>query len=115
LVGQEIDQGIVETSQPAGFFLKKVEKSFWVSGLFVIFTYNLKTTNTMDIKTQIHQVAMTRSLIDIETSLLLNIKTNLQDRILEDFPDMDEMTKQVIRSTWKAEIANIDLELTKRN
>ena len=69
----------------------------------------------MNLKTQIHNVAMTRSLIDLETSFLLNIKSNLNKLLTEEIEGVDEMTKQIIRSTWRAEIANIDLELVKRN
>lgn len=69
----------------------------------------------MNLKTQIHNVAMTRSLIDLETSFLLNIKSNLNKLLTEEIEGVDEMTKQIIRSTWRAEIANIDLELIKRN
>jgi hypothetical protein len=68
-----------------------------------------------NLKTQIHNVAMTRSLIDLETSFLINIKSNLNKLLTEEIEGVDEMTKQVIRSTWKAEIANIELELIKRN
>ena len=68
-----------------------------------------------NLKTQIHNVAMTRSLIDIETSLLLTIKSNLEMLLTEEIEGMDEMSKQIIRSTWKAEIANINLEMIKRN
>ena len=69
----------------------------------------------MNLKTQIHNVAMTRSLIDLETSFLLNIKSNLNKLLTEEIEGVDEMTKQIIRSTWRAEIANIDLEIIKRN
>ena len=69
----------------------------------------------MNLKTQIHTVAMTRSLIDLETSFLHNIKSNLNKLLTEEIEGIDEMSKQVIRSTWRAEIANIDLELIKRN
>jgi hypothetical protein len=69
----------------------------------------------MNLKTQIHNVAMTRSLIDLETSFLINIKGNLNKLLTEEIEGVDEMTKQIIRSTWRAEIANIDLELIKRN
>jgi hypothetical protein len=93
-----------------------VLKSFSYSNKIVIFTYNLKTTNKMqNLKTQIHMIAMARPMIDMETSLLLNIKSNLKLLITEEIEGMDEMTKQVIRSTWAAEIVNIELELIKRN
>ncbi len=68
-----------------------------------------------NLKTQIHMIAMARPMIDMETSLLLNIKSNLKLLITEEIEGMDEMTKQVIRSTWAAEIVNIELELIKRN
>ena len=68
-----------------------------------------------NLKTQIHMIAMARPMIDMETSLLLNIKSNLKLLITEEIEGMDEMTKQVIRSTWAAEIVNIELELIRRN
>jgi hypothetical protein len=68
-----------------------------------------------NLKTQIHSVAMTRHMIDIETSLLLNIKSNLKSILTEEIEGMDEISKEVIRSTWAAEIGNIELELIKRN
>ena len=68
-----------------------------------------------NLKTQVHEVAMTRLMIDMETSLLLNIKSNLKMLLTEEIEGVDEMTKQVIRSTWAAEIGNIELELIKRN
>ena len=68
-----------------------------------------------NLKTQIHEVAMTRLMIDMETSLLLNIKSNLKMLLTEEIEGMDEVSKQVIRSTWAAEIENIELELIKRN
>jgi hypothetical protein len=68
-----------------------------------------------NLKTQVHEVAMTRLMIDIETSLLLNIKSNLKSLLTEEIEGMDEMTKQVIRSAWAAEIENINLELIRRN
>lgn len=68
-----------------------------------------------NLKTQIYSVAMTRHMIDIETSLLLNIKSNLKSLLTEEIEGMDEMTKQVIRSAWAAEIENINLELIRRN
>ena len=68
-----------------------------------------------NLKTQIHAVAMTRLMIDMETSLLLNIKSNLKSLLTEEIEGMDEVSKEVIRSTWAAEIVNIELELIKRN
>ena len=68
-----------------------------------------------NLKTQIHAVAMTRLMIDMETSLLLNIKSNLKSLLTEEIEGMDEISKEVIRSTWAAEIGNIELELIKRN
>jgi hypothetical protein len=68
-----------------------------------------------NLKTQIHTVAMTRSLVDLETSLLLTIKSNLENLMKEEIEGVDEMTKQVIRGTWKAEIKNIEMELINRN
>lgn len=68
-----------------------------------------------DLKTQIHTIAMTRLMIDIETSLLLNIKSNLKSLLTEEIEGMDEVSKQVIRSAWAAEIENIELELIRRN
>lgn len=68
-----------------------------------------------NLKTQIHEVAMTRLMIDMETSLLLNIKSNLKMLLTEEIEGIDEVSKQVIRSTWAAEIRNIELELIKRN
>jgi hypothetical protein len=98
------------------FFRKKVLKSFFGSNKIVIFTYNLKIPNIMnDLKTQIHTIAMTRLMIDIETSLLLNIKSNLKSLLTEEIEGMDEVSKQVIRSAWAAEIENIELELIRRN
>jgi len=98
------------------FFRKKVLKSFSCSNKIVIFTYNLKTTNKMkDLMTQVHEVAMTRLMIDMETSLLLNIKSNLTKLTTEEIHGVDEMAKQIILSTWVAEIENINLELIRRN
>jgi hypothetical protein len=68
-----------------------------------------------NLKTQVHEVAMTRLMIDMETSLLLNIKSNLKLLLTEEIEGMDEISKEVIRSTWAAEIGNIELELIKRN
>jgi hypothetical protein len=68
-----------------------------------------------ELKNQINAVAMTRALIDIPTSLLYNIKGNLTKLLAEDLEGVDELTVQVIRSTWRAEIENIELELIKRN
>jgi hypothetical protein len=68
-----------------------------------------------NLKTQVHEVAMTRPMIDMETSLLLTIKSNLKMLLTEEIEGMDEVSKQVIRSTWAAEIENIELELIKRN
>ena len=68
-----------------------------------------------NLKTQVHEVAMTRLMVDMETSLLLNIKSNLKLLLTEEIQDMDEVSKQVIRSTWAAEIGNIELELIRRN
>ena len=68
-----------------------------------------------ELKHQVNAVAMTRALIDIPTSLLHTIKSNLRSLLTEDIEGVDEMTKQVIRSTWKSEIENIELEIIKRN
>ena len=68
-----------------------------------------------NLKTQVHEVAMTRLMIDMETSLLLNIKSNLKLLLTEEIQDMDEVSKEIIRSTWAAEIRNIELELIRRN
>ena len=68
-----------------------------------------------ELKNQINTVAMTRALIDIPTSLLYNIKGNLTKLLTEEIEGVDELTIQVIRSTWAAEIENIELELIKRN
>ena len=68
-----------------------------------------------NLKTQVHEVAMTRLMIDMETSLLLNIKSNLKLLLTEEIQDMDEVSKEIIRSTWAAEIGNIELELIRRN
>lgn len=68
-----------------------------------------------NLKTQVHEVAMTRLMIDMETSLLLNIKSNLKRLLTEEIQDMDEVYKEIIRSTWAAEIGNIELELIRRN
>ena len=70
---------------------------------------------TPELKNQINMVAMTRALIDIPTSLLYNIKGNLTKLLTEDIEGVDELTIQVIRSTWAAEIVDIELELIKRN
>jgi len=70
---------------------------------------------TPELKNQINTVAMTRALIDIPTSLLHNIKGNLTKLLTEEIEGVDELTIQVIRSTWAAEIENIELELIKRN
>jgi hypothetical protein len=70
---------------------------------------------TPELKNQINAVAMTRALIDIPTSLLHNIKGNLTKLLTEEIEGVDELTIQVIRSTWAAEIENIELELIKRN
>jgi hypothetical protein len=70
---------------------------------------------TPELKNQINTVAMTRALIDIPTSLLYNIKSNLTKLLTEEIEGVDELTIQVIRSTWAAEIENIELELIKRN
>jgi hypothetical protein len=70
---------------------------------------------TPELKNQINMVAMTRALIDIPTSLLYNIKVNLTKLLTEDIEGVDELTIQVIRSTWAAEIVDIELELIKRN
>jgi hypothetical protein len=70
---------------------------------------------TPELKNQINTVAMTRALIDIPTSLLYNIKGNLTKLLTEEIEGVDELTIQVIRSTWAAEIENIELELIKRN
>ena len=68
-----------------------------------------------ELKNQINTVAMTRALIDIPTGLLYNIKGNLTKILTEDIKGVDELTIQVIRSTWAAEIVDIELELIKRN
>lgn len=68
-----------------------------------------------DLKTQIHTIAMTRLMIELETSLLLNIKSNLKSLLTEEIEGIDELSKQVIRSAWAAEIENIELELIRRN
>ena len=68
-----------------------------------------------DLMTQVHEVAMTRLMIDMETSLLLNIKSNLTKLTTEEIHGVDEMAKQIILSTWVAEIENINLELIRRN
>jgi hypothetical protein len=70
---------------------------------------------TPELKNQINTVAMTRALIDIPTSLLYNIKVNLTKLLTEEIEGVDELTIQVIRSTWAAEIVDIELELIKRN
>jgi hypothetical protein len=70
---------------------------------------------TPELKNQINTVAMTRALIDIPTRLLYNIKGNLTKLLTEEIEGVDELTIQVIRSTWAAEIENIELELIKRN
>lgn len=68
-----------------------------------------------NLKTQIHEVAMTRPLIDMNTSFLLNIKSNLNKLLKEEIEGIDEMAKQMVRSAWKAEIESIEFELIKRN
>ena len=68
-----------------------------------------------DLKTQIHTIAMTRLMIELETSLLLNIKSNLKSLLTEEIEGIDEVSRQVIRSAWAAEIENIELELIRRN
>ena len=68
-----------------------------------------------NLKTQIHTIAMARPMIDMETSLLLTIKSNLKMLLTEEIEGIDEVSKQVIRSTWAAEIVNIELEIIKRN
>jgi len=68
-----------------------------------------------NLRSQIHQVAMTRSLIDIETSLLIGIRENLNLLLTEEIEGLDEISKQLVRSSWRAEIADINLELIKRN
>ena len=68
-----------------------------------------------NLKIQIHTVAMMRHMIDIKTSILLNIKSNLENLLTEEIEEVDELTRQVIHSTWRAEIANIELELIMRN
>jgi hypothetical protein len=69
----------------------------------------------MNFKTQIHNVAMTRHMIDIETSLLLNIKANLENLLTEEIEGVDELTKHAMHHVWREEIKNIDLELIRRN
>lgn len=68
-----------------------------------------------NLKAQIRTIAMTRLMIDMETSLLLTIKSNLKTLFTEEIEGMDEVSQQFIKSAWAAEIGNIKLELIRRN
>jgi hypothetical protein len=70
----------------------------------------------MSLKTEINEVVMTqRPYVDLKSSLLNTISENLQGLIREPIVGMDELTMEIIRSTWKAEIAAIAHELIQRN
>lgn len=68
-----------------------------------------------NLKIQAHAIAMERYMVDIDTSILNTIKLNLTNLLMEEFDEIDPISAQILKATWREEIKCIGLELIKRN
>jgi hypothetical protein len=57
----------------------------------------------------------TRPYIDLPTSLLLNIKSNLNFLLKAPIDNTEPVLHEIMRNTWKAELKGIESELIQRN
>ncbi len=70
----------------------------------------------MEMQNKTSQIAsLLRPLVDVQTSMLITIKTNLFELLMSDIEGVSPTTQNIVKDTWLAEIESIDRELCLRN